>query len=231
MLLFIFPGLEIGLTMKRDSHLFACHKYLEAIGGELLTRLAKVDFRDTREIGSICGQVEDYVTTLENHARWEEEYIFNRFFTREELLPFFEKHANLESRGKKIIEVLKMISNLAPPTRVCKGKLVYLDFRKFYASNLVHFYKEETSFLSLLQERATDDEIRAIDKPIYQGMSSDEIVEMLKQLLPALNITEKKNILHDLKNFNAANFGTALPEIRKMLSKEEIAELLGEYVP
>jgi hypothetical protein len=101
-----------------------------------------------------------------------------------------------------------------------------LDFRLFYASNLVHFHSEETNFLSLLQERATDDEIRAIDKPIYESMSGIEIVEMLEQLLPPANIFEKKNILEDLKSFNAASFKCAIPQIRKILTQKEAAETL-----
>lgn len=117
---------------------------------------------------------------------------------------------------------------LVPQARIGKGKEIYLDFRKFYASNLVHFYEEETNFLSLLQARASDEEIKAIDKPIYQGMSSSDLVEMIKHLFPPLNISEKKNILEDLKYFNAANFESALPEIRMMFRSEELVELFGE---
>ncbi len=212
--------------MKRESHLFACHKFLEEVGSQILNRLAKLDFRNSQEIAVICDQLEDYVTTLENHARWEEEFIFNKFFIKNDVLLFFGEHAELEGVGKKIIEELKVLLNLPSQSRLYKGKLIYLDFRKFYASNLVHFYDEETSFLSLLQERATDDEIRAIDKPIYQDMSDNDIVEMLERLLPPTNISEKKNILDDLKSFNALNFERALPEIKRILTQKEAAEIL-----
>ena len=76
----------------------------------------------------------------------------------------------------------------------------------------------------MLQDRATDDEIRAIDKPIYENMSSSEIVEMLELLLPPISFSEKKNILDDLKNFNPINFDCAIPEMRKILTQEEAAE-------
>ncbi len=211
--------------MKRESHLFACHKYLEETGSQILAYLAKVDFRNLREIENIRDQIKDYMTTIENHSRWEEEFIFNKFFAHEELPTFFGEHADLEDRAKKIIEEFKDLLNLDSRSRVYKGKLIYLDFRIFFASNLVHFYDEETILLNMLQDRATDDEIRVIDKPIYQNMSSSEIVEMLEFLLPPISFSEKKNILDDLKNFNPINFEGAIPEIRKILTQEEAAEI------
>jgi hypothetical protein len=78
----------------------------------------------------------------------------------------------------------------------------------------------------LLQERATDDEIRAIDKPIYQDMSDNDIVEMLERLLPPTNISDKKNILDDLKSFNTFNFELALPKLKKILTQKEAEEIL-----
>lgn len=59
--------------MKRESHLFVCHKFPEELGGQILLCLANVDFRNTPEIEIFHNQLEDYVTTLMTHARWEEE--------------------------------------------------------------------------------------------------------------------------------------------------------------
>lgn len=210
----------------RESHLFACHKFLEELGGQVLTHLAKVDFRNEQEVEAICSLAQDYLTTLENHAGWEEEFIFNRFFSRSEVLSMFEEHSELRNKGKSLIKELKLLSDLAPHPRIQKGKLIYLDFRKFYALNLVHFHEEETHFLEQLQKRANDEEIRAIDKPIYQSMSSKDIIEMLERLLPPTNIYEKKHILDDLKACNAPNFESALPEIIKILNQKEVAEIL-----
>jgi len=214
--------------MKRESHLFACHKFLEELGGQILVCLAKVDFRSTSEIEVLRNQLEDYITTLIYHARWEEEFIFNKFFTKNEVSSLFGEHTELERSGGKIIEALKVILDLPPQSRLYQGKLLYLEFRKFYAVNLIHFYDEETSFLSLLQERASDDQIRTIDKPIYQDMNVNDIVQMLERLLPPTNISEKKNILDDLKSFNALNFEIALPKIQKLLTPNEAAEILNK---
>lgn len=217
--------------MKRESHLFAGHKFFEEAGSQILIRLAKVDFRDTKETESLYKQIEDYLITLEHHARWEEEFIFNKFFTQNEVLSFFGEHTELENKGKEILADIKALLHLAPQSKICKGKQIYLEFRKFYASNLVHFYEEETHFLSLLQARATDDEIRAIDKPIYQNMSSIDLVEMLKHLFPPLNISEKKTILDDLRCYNGTNFNAALSEIRMMFTSKEAVEVFGESAP
>jgi hypothetical protein len=129
--------------MKRESQLFAGHKFFEEAGSQILIRLAKVDFRDAGEIELLCKKIEDYLITLEHHARWEEEFIFNKFFTQDEVFSFFGKHTELENKGKEIIAELKALLQLAPQARIGKGKEIYLDFRKFYASNFVHFYEEE----------------------------------------------------------------------------------------
>lgn len=209
-----------GVSM-RDSHLFACHKFLEEVGGQVLSHFAKVDFRNVQQIEAICSRVWDYITTLENHALWEEEFIFNKFFTKNEVLSLFEEHTELNISGKNLIKNLKALPASAPQLRMQQGKTLYLDFRKFYATNLMHFYEEETNFLLLLQQKATDEEIRAIDKPIYQSMSSEDIVEMLAHLLPPTNSFEKEKILDDIRCYNAANFELASQEIKKILKPKE----------
>lgn len=211
--------------MKRESHLFASHKYFENLGSQILTCLAKVDLQDMQEVELLSNQLETYVTTLKSHARWEEEFIFNKFFNKEEILLLLEDHAELDGAGEKLLETLKVFLSFPPQSRADNGKAFYLEFRKFYADNLSHFYEEETRVLSLLQERASDEEIRAIDQLIYQSMSANDMVDMLLVLLPPVNISEKKHILKDLKAFNAHHFERAFPEIKKMLSAKEAEEI------
>lgn len=115
--------------MKRESHLFACHKFLEDLGSQILIYLAKVDFRNTPEIEILSNQLGEYVTTLTNHARWEEEFIFNKFFTQDEVTSLFGEHSELEYSGGKLIETLKELLNLPPQSRLYKGKPFYLEFR------------------------------------------------------------------------------------------------------
>jgi ArsR family metal-binding transcriptional regulator len=57
-------------------------------------------------------------------------------------------------------------------------------------------------------------------------MSDNDILEMLEQLLPPTNISEKKNILDDLRSFNTNNFELALTKIKKILTPREVAEIL-----
>lgn len=213
--------------MLRESHLFACHKYLEAMGSRILLELAKLDFRDLAKVLIIIDQLEAYMSTLVNHARWEEEFIFNKFFTQTELASFFGEHSKLENNGTDIVGALKTLLDAEHPARISLAKKIYLDFRSFYASNLMHFYREETDFLRLLQAKATDSAIRAIDEPIYGSMTSGDISEMLCSLLPPANILEKRKILEDLKEFNPKNFSLAIPEIRKILSEDEAVEIFG----
>src|SRR5947209_6943513 len=111
--------------MTRESHLFACHKYLEEVGGQILLRLAKCDFRDTHAIEILCSQLKDYITTLTNHACWEEEFIFKKFFTKDEVSKLLGEHSDLENSGKKIIEELTMLLESPLQSRWHKGKQVY----------------------------------------------------------------------------------------------------------
>lgn len=214
--------------MVRESHLFACHKFLEEMGSQILNHLAKVDFRDSQQVDSIREKIAGYIATLQNHAEWEEEFIYNKFFSKFELPSFFAEHSTLNNQAKKLIANLVTLLQLEPHLRVLQGREIYLNFRNFYASNLMHFYNEETDFLDLLQKRATDEQIRAIDKPIYQEMSSSEMLEMLERLLPPTNVYEKKKILNDLMNFNAANFACAREKILNFLTRDEVAEIFGE---
>ena len=218
----------MGVGLNREAHLFACHKYLEEKGSQILLQLAKADFRDSEKINSILIHLHSYVSTLENHAKWENEFIFSKFFRNSEISTFLSEHSTLEKAGNKLVAALRDLSNLEPLDRLSAGKRIYLDFRRFYASNLVHFHIEETDFLVFLQSRASDDEIRAIDKPIYESMTSDEIVEMLESLLPPTNSSEKKEIIEDLRNFNSMNLENSVPRIRGILTSEECIEIFGK---
>src|SRR5579862_2699850 len=122
--------------MKRESHLFASHKFLEEIGSDILCSLAKVDFRNLDAIRQIGERIEDYAATIIGHANWEDEFIFNKFFTSEELSVFLNEHTELETQAEKIIAELKTILTADTQTRVYEGKKIYLDFRNFYAFNL-----------------------------------------------------------------------------------------------
>ena len=165
---------------------------------ELERLIAKTDFTDDLALQQIQQQWQSLKEMLQGHAQYEEENI----------------HALLEKKGSRIhLEVHddhcgqeKMLDSLQllldevqdSRDRIEAGYQFYLAYRKFVGDNLLHLHEEETKLLPELQRLCTDEELRAIEHPIYDLMSPEDIAEMIKVLFPHMNPSDQQAFLTDI---------------------------------
>ncbi len=108
------------------------------------------------------------------------------------------------------------------PDHIEAGYQFYLVYRKFVGDNILHLHEEETKLLPELQRLCTDEELRAIEHPIYDLMTVDEMVEMLQVLFPHMNFSDKCAFLTDIKLAEPQKFLQLWDMAQHFLSVEEM---------
>lgn len=181
-------------------NLFSCHKYLERVGAQLLTRLATCDAYDLKTIDDIAQSMANFLTRLKGHAAWEEHFVF-KLLPEEAIADEQKFHREIDGEIDLIYSQLSSLQT----TSSSSLHQIYLQFRKFYSELLTHLHDEDTAIMNQLREKYSESDLRKIDFDIYQSMSADEMIAMSEELLPPCNFGEKMALLEDLKSANASS--------------------------
>lgn len=181
------------------AKLYREHKYVSFALSELERRIAKADFTNNADIEYAQQEWLAVKEMLKGHARHEEEN-FHALLEKKGSTVHREAHEDHE-RQEESLENLQHLLDAAFTSfdRIEAGYQFYLAYRKFVADNLLHLHEEETKLLPELQRLCTDEELRAIEHPIYEVMTSDEMKEMLQVLFPHMNPSDKYAFLTDIK--------------------------------
>lgn len=181
------------------AKLYREHKYVSFALSELERCIAKADFTNNADIEHIQREWLAVKEMLKGHARHEEEN-FHALLEKKGSTIHREAHDDHE-RQEESLENLQCLldGTLTSFDRIEAGYQFYLAYRKFVADNLLHLHEEETKLLPELQRLCTDEELRAIENPIYEIMTSDEMAEMLQVLFPHMNPSDKYAFLTDIK--------------------------------
>ena len=194
-------------------NLFACHKYLEATSSEILLRLAKCDHNNINEAQKIKEDFSSFSKILKGHASWEETFVFIHLGK--------EKRQEEIKCHRKIDEVIKAIGILLEEMNQTPENFykIYLEYRKFHSDLLSHLHEEEIEIFPIIFRKLGLDGLRRIDFEIYKSMSSNDMIEMCKSLLPPCTFLEKKAILEDLFLANKDSLISAMHELNKYFSE------------
>jgi hypothetical protein len=132
-------------------------------------------------------------------------------------------HEHQEETLKNLQSLLDAIKTSPDPIE--SGYHFYLAYRKFVGDNLLHLHEEETKLLPELQRLCSDEELRAIEHPTYEVMTSEEMVEMVQVLFPHMNFSDKCAFLTDIKLAQPQKFLQLWDRANSFLSAEEIKKL------
>jgi len=208
------------LSIKKSSgnesqryRLYREHKFLRAILSDLENRIARADFTDLSQLLEIKNKMEYIFGIIEGHAKHENEII----------------HALLRAKGTSIVdsieadhksykamfeilrgmltEILNILETGNEVELIAKGYEFYIAYRKFIAFDLQHINAEETLIMPELQKYYSDKELKEkIDFPVYEQMSSDDMIGMMMVLFPHMNINDKEHFLSDLQESQPKKF-------------------------
>ncbi len=178
------------------------HKYVSAALNDLERLIAKMDFRKDSEIEVARKQWTELSHMLQNHANYEEERLHSLLERKGSTVHIHahNQHEEMDAAFPRIDALFDAVmKEHNPEMKVEIGYQLYLTFRKFVGENLLHLHEEETKILPELQRLYTDEELRCVEEPTYKEMTSEEMIDMLKELFPHMNALDKEAFLEDIK--------------------------------
>jgi len=205
--------------------LYREHKYVSFALSELERLIAKTDFTDDTELTFIQSKWEQIKELQEGHALHEEQNFHTLLEMKGSKIHHeaHSDHEHLEQTLKNLQDLLDALKT--SPNRIEAGYEFYLAYRKFVGENLLHLHEEETKLLPELQRLCTDDELRAIEHPIYEQMSAEDLRDMLQILFPHMNFSDKCAFLTDIKLAQPEKFLQLWDTAREFMSKEEMERI------
>jgi len=118
----------------------------------------------------------------------------------------------MESTILEINHLFEQIMHLEDENlKVEMGDQLYLIYRKFVGSNLLHLHEEETQILPELQRLYTDEELRLVEDATYQAMTPKQMIHMLKVLFPHMNPIDQEAFLNEIEISQPQKFKEILP--------------------
>lgn len=179
--------------------LYREHKYVSFALSELERLIAKTDFTNDAAIDQVQTEWQGIKEMLEGHAH-HEEHSFHTLLEKKGSTIHHEAHHDHEHQEETLNNLQDLLNAIKTSSdRIEAGYQFYLAFRKFVGDNLLHLHEEETKLLPELQRLCTDEELRAIEHPIYKIMTVEEMVEMVQVLFPHMNFSDKCAFLTDIK--------------------------------
>lgn len=204
------------------AKLYREHKYVSFALSELERLIAKTDFADDTAIAHVQSEWEQVKEMLEGHAYHEEHHI-HPLLEKKGSTIHHEAHADHEHQEETIKNLQRLLDAVKTSSdRIEAGYQFYLAYRKFVGDNLLHLHEEETKLLPELQRVCTDEELRAIEHPIYEIMTLEEMVGMVKVLFPHMNFSDKCAFLTDIKLAQPQKFLQLWTKASHFLNAEEM---------
>lgn len=208
--------------------LYREHKYVSFAVSELERLIAKTDFTDDAAIAHIQNEWQHLKEMLEGHAH-HEECNFHALLEKKGSTIHHEAHKDHEHQEEILANLQYLLNAIATSAdRTEAGYQFYLAYRKFVGDNLLHLHEEETKLLPELQKLCTDEELRAIEHPIYELMTAEEMVEMVQVLFPHMNFSDKYAFLTDIRLAQPQKFEQLWHKATKFLNTKEIERYQSE---
>jgi iron-sulfur cluster repair protein YtfE (RIC family) len=204
------------------------HKALRALMADTLLAVGRMDSEDALERAQVTQRVLELLDFCRSHLGHENDFV----------------HPALEARAPgasgKIAheheEHLQAIVALADQTtallqceaagRPAAALALYRALSLFIAHNFEHMHVEETAHNAVLWARYTDAELIGIHNALVASIPPDEMMYVLRWMVPFMNPAERAAMLGDMRDHAPAPaFAAALDVVRPHLGEREWAKL------
>lgn len=204
------------------------HKYVSFKFNELERLIAKTDFKDIKELNKVKEEFEQLAQLLVAHAQYENDSL-HVLLKRKNSAVYKHIEQDHEHLDKQIISLRDMLNKISYTSieedKIESGYQFYLFFRKFVGENLMHLHEEETIILPELQRLYTDRELKQVESETYKLMTVQEIIDMLEELFPHMNPSDREAFLLDIKESGPEKFKQLWNKIKLKLSCKEQIDL------
>jgi hypothetical protein len=204
------------------------HKALRALMADTLLAVGRMDSEDALERAQVTQRVLELLDFCRSHLRHENDFIHPALEARAPGASGKIAHEH-EEHLQAIVALADQATALLqcePAARPAAALALYRALSLFIAHNFEHMHVEETAHNAVLWARYTDAELIGIHNALVASIPPDEMMYVLRWMVPFMNPAERAAMLGDMRDHAPAPaFAAALDVVRPHLGEREWAKL------
>jgi hypothetical protein len=204
------------------------HKALRALMADTLLAVGRMDSEDALERAQVTQRVLELLDFCRSHLQHENDFLHPALEARAPGASGKIAHEH-EEHLQAIVALADQTTALLqcePAARPAAALALYRALSLFIAHNFEHMHVEETAHNAVLWARYTDAELIGIHNALVASIPPDEMMYVLRWMVPFMNPAERAAMLGDMRDHAPAPaFAAALEVVRPHLGEREWAKL------
>lgn len=186
---------------KRVDIYSKVHKGLRKALYELAYTAGRTDYQNDEEIISLAKLFNEVTHFLEQHGSNEDLYQLPLLELKKpgSTQHDEEAHKKIDLQIKRLKQNFNNLVSSTPKERTLKGEVFYHLFNEFISTYLIHMQEEELYTAKLFHELCTDEELNSVFEMIISKTSPQDMMMMLRYMIPAINRIERIEIMSGIK--------------------------------
>ncbi|MRD48814.1 hemerythrin domain-containing protein [Caenimonas koreensis] len=204
------------------------HKALRALMSDTLLALGRMDCDDTLELADTTQRVLQLLDFCRSHLQHENDFVHTAIEARAPgaSARIAHDHEDHERHIAELAAVTTALLGVPAQARAARVQHLYRELALFIAENFKHMHVEETAHNAVLWARYSDAELEAIHGALVASIPPEEMMFVLRWLVPFMNPAERAEMLKDMRlHAPAAAFEGALAVVRPHLTPREWEKL------
>ncbi|MFI5444166.1 hemerythrin domain-containing protein [Polaromonas sp. UC242_47] len=204
------------------------HKALRALMADTLLAVGRMDTDDALELAQTSQRVLELMDFCLSHIRHENQFVHAAIEARapgaSEVIA--HEHLTHEAHVAGLVGLVAALRQLPAAERASAALTLYRQLSLFVADNFQHMHVEETAHNAVLWSRYTDAELAQIHQALVASIPPDEMMYVLRWLVPFMNPAERHAMMADMQaHAPAPAFAAAMTTVRPHLTDREWAKL------
>jgi len=204
------------------------HKALRAFMADTLLAVGRMDPMDEQEVSQVEDRVLQLLGVCGGHLAHENAFVHPAIEARasgasDRIAHEHEEHTRAIAQ---LAELVVQVRGAAPQQRHNAALRLYRGLALFVAENFQHMQVEETAHNAVLWGRYTDAELLAIHDALVASIPPQEMMAVMRWLVPFMNPMERFHLLADMRaKAPAPAFAAVLDLARTHLTVPEWTKL------
>ena len=204
------------------------HKAMRALMADTLLAVGRMDCDDDLELAQTTQQVLALMDACASHLKHENEFIHTALEARAPgaSAVIAHEHDDHLAHINRLATAATALLGTAAGQRGASALALYRELSLFIAENFHHMHVEETAHNAVLWARYTDAELEAIHDALVASIPPEEMMRVVRWLVPFMNPAERTALLADMRaKAPASAFAAVLDTVRPHLTQGEWAKL------
>jgi len=204
------------------------HKAMRSIMTDSLLALGRLDTDDEAEMAEMAERLEGLLALCGQHLVHENDFVHPALEARASgtSLTIATEHVEHVRHIAALRADLHVLLQAPAQARPALALALYRELSLFVAENFHHMHQEETAHNAALWAYYSDDELNQIHQALVASVPPEEMMVVLRWMVPAMSPTERAGMLGDMQaHAPAPAFAAALDVVRPHLSAGDWAKL------